>query len=149
MLPPRRNMMTKNIIPYDELGFRIYLINPEMHKLPDGTLVPSPNMKLLQDNVFKLLLEKKSRVTGNEVHFIRKYMYMTQNKFAEWLNLTNHSIVSQWESKDDKLTGMDYNTEVLMRLQMEAYLSKQIPAERFLTLKNMQTEQEPLYVDAA
>lgn len=141
--------MTKNIVPYDELGFRIYLINPEMYKLPDGTLVPSPNMKLLQDNVFKLLLEKRSRFTGNEVHFIRKHMYMTQKQFAEWLNLSNHSIVSQWEAKDDQLTGMDYNTEVLMRLQMEAYLSKQIPSERFLKLKNMQTEQEPLYVDAA
>ncbi len=141
--------MSKNIIPYDELGFRIYLIDPDMYELPDGTKVPSPNMKLLQDNVFKLLSEKRSRLTGNEVHFIRKYMYMTQKQFAEWLNLSNHSIVSQWETKENEVTWMDFNTEVLMRIQMELYISKQISPEKILSLKNLQIEQNPLYINAA
>jgi hypothetical protein len=56
--------MNKNIVAYDELGFRIYLINPDMYELPDGTKVPSPNMKILHDSVFTLLSEKRSRLTG-------------------------------------------------------------------------------------
>ncbi|APJ04108.1 helix-turn-helix domain-containing protein [Silvanigrella aquatica] len=141
--------MKNNIVPYDELGFRIYLINPDMYELPDGTKVPAPNMKILQDEVFKILCDKPFRLTGNELHFIRKYMHMTQQKFSELLNLSNHSIVSQWENKDDAVCGMDYNTEVLLRLSMEVYISNTISAEKLVKLKNMPNRSEPIYVRAA
>ncbi len=141
--------MKKNIVPYDELGFRIYLIDPDMYELPDGTKIPAPNMKILQDQVFKLLGEKHSRLTGNETHFIRKYMQMTQTKFAELLNLANHSIVSQWENKADALTGMDYNTEILLRFQMEFYISKNISADKLMKFKNMSEQSDPIYIQAA
>ncbi len=143
--------MKENIIPYDELGFRIYLVNPDMYELPDGRKIPSPNMKSLQDKVFKLLADKSCRLTGNEVHFIRKYMHMTQLKFADLLNLSNHSIVSQWEKKNDKLSGVDYNTEILLRLQMEVYVAttKSISFEKLNRLKNMSDVPEPLYIQAA
>jgi len=141
--------MKKKIVPYDELGFRVYLIDPDMHTLPDGTQIPAPNMRLLQDNVFKILCEKQSRFTGNEVHFIRKYMHMTQMKFATLLNLSNHSIVSQWENKDGVMSGMDYNTEILLRLQMEAYIYNTISLENLRKLGKLSKKSEKLYVKAA
>ena len=142
-------MKKNNIVPFDDLGFRIYLVNPDMYQLPDGTKIPSPNMKILQDKVFQMLFEKPSRLTGNEVHFIRKYMYMTQKKFSEWLNLSNHSVVSQWENKADEVTGMDINTEVLLRIQMQAFISKTVSSDKIMSLKNFKTQNEPFYIEAA
>lgn len=117
-------MKNKKAIPYDELGFRIFLINAPMLKLPDGSKCAAPNMKKLQEIVFRELAKKPNRLTGSQVRFIRKYMRMTQAEFASWLNMANHSVVSQWESKGDHLSGIDYNTEILLRLLMEAQISK-------------------------
>jgi DNA-binding transcriptional regulator YiaG len=114
----------KKAIPYDELGFRIFLLNAPMLTLPDGSKCVAPNMKKLQKTVFRELAKKPNRLSGSEVRFIRKYMRMTQGEFASWLNMANHSVVSQWESKGDHLSGIDYNTEILLRLLMEAQISK-------------------------
>ena len=118
--------MSKKLIPYDELGFRVLLLNPPMFKLPDGSKVPSPNMKKLQVAAFKALAKKQSKLSGDEVRFVRKYLHLTQVDFAKWLNMSNHSVVSQWEGREDHISGMDYNTEVLLRLQMEAQISKKL-----------------------
>ena len=117
-------MKNKKPIPYDELGFRIFLLNSPMLTLPDGSECPAPNMKKLQETAFRALAKKPNRLSGSEVRFIRKYLRMTQVEFASWLNMANHSVVSQWESKDEHLSGMDYNTEILLRLLMEARISK-------------------------
>ena len=116
--------MKRKIVPFDELGFRIFLINPPMMTLPDGTKIPAPNMKKLQLAAFKALAEKPSKLTGDEVRFVRKHLRMTQVDFAKWLNMSNHSVVSQWEGRAEHLSGMDYNTEVLLRLQMDGAISK-------------------------
>lgn len=115
--------MTRKPIPYDELGFRIYLVNAPMLTLPDGTKCPAPNMKRLQEAAFHSLAVKPSRLSGSEIRFIRKFLRMTQVDFASWLNMANHSVVSQWESKEEHLSGMDYNTEILLRLLMEARMT--------------------------
>lgn len=135
--------MSKKLIPYDELGFRILLLNPPMLKLPDGSKVPSPNMKKLQAAAFKALAEKLSKLSGDEVRFIRKYLRMTQVDFAKWLNMSNHSVVSQWEGREEHLSGMDYNTEVLLRLQMEGHLSKKstISVRRLERLRELSSEE--------
>jgi DNA-binding transcriptional regulator YiaG len=117
-------MKNKKAIPYDELGFRIFLLNAPMLTLPDGSKCPAPNMKKLQEIVFRELAKKPSRLTGSEIRFIRKHLRMTQCEFASWLNMANHSVVSQWESRGDHLSGIDYNTEILLRLLMEAQISK-------------------------
>ena len=117
-------MKNKKAIPYDELGFRIFLLNAPMLTLPDGSRCPAPNMKKLQEKAFSALAKKPSRLSGAEVRFIRKHMRLTQFEFANWLNMANHSVVSQWESKGELLSGMDYNTEILLRLLMETLISK-------------------------
>lgn len=138
--------MNKKPIPYDELGFRLFLINAPMLTLPDGSKCPAPNMKSLQETAFRALAEKPTRLSGSEVRFIRKHMRMTQVDFASWLNMANHSVVSQWESKGDHLSGMDYNTEILLRLLMEARLSKKssLPISKIENLRSLLAVEETI-----
>ena len=68
--------------------------------------------------MFKLLVVKPARLTGAEVRFIRKYLRLRQADLAEALNMANHTVVSQWESRGDEPAGMEYNTEVVLRLWM-------------------------------
>lgn len=133
-------------IPYDELGFRIFLLNTPMLTLPDGSKCPAPNMKALQETAFRALAEKPSRLSGSEIRFIRKHMRMTQVDFANWLNMANHSVVSQWESKGDHLSGMDYNTEILLRLMMEALISKKktLPLSKLENLRTLTSNEESI-----
>ena len=141
--------MSNKLFPYDELGFRIFLLNPPMIKLPDGSRIPSPNMKKLQQAAFKALAKKISKLTGDEIRFIRKYLRMTQIDFSKWLNMSNHSVVSQWEGRQQHLSGMDYNTEVLLRLQMEVHISKRttIPVKKFDELRALSSVEEVLTIN--
>ena len=139
--------MKNKLIPYDELGFRIFLLNPPFVSLPNGEKIPAPNMKVLQKLVFNALAEKMSRFTGNEVRFIRKYLRMTQVVFSELLNMSNHSVVSQWESKEDKVSGMDYNTEILLRLKMLSINVKFLPVSKMDEFKHLSGKSKPLQIE--
>ena len=107
-----------NIV-FKELGVPVLLVDVPVVEIR-GEQVPDVNLKALQDSVFTLLVTKPSRLTGAEVRFIRKHLRLRQADLAQVLNMANHSVVSQWESREDALTGMDYNTEVLLRLWMAA-----------------------------
>jgi DNA-binding transcriptional regulator YiaG len=143
--------MKKNLVPFDELGFRVFLIDPPFVTMPDGTRAPCPNMKKLQEAAFVGLVGKHSRLTGNEVRFLRKYLKKTQVEFAKWLNMANHSVISQWENREDDLSGMDYNTEVLLRLQAMAFIShrKSISVEAIDQMRGLSTKKETLELSAA
>jgi len=106
-----------------ELGFPILLIDPPMVTVRGETL-PDVNMKDLQETAFAMLIIKPSRLTGSEVGFIRAYQHLRQADFAAVLNMANHSVVSQWESRLDNPTGMDYNTEVVLRLWMAGRIGR-------------------------
>ena len=102
-----------------ELGFPILLVNPRMVEVR-GQQVPDVNLQELQEVVFRQLVVSPVRLTGAEVRFIRKYLRMRQADLAQVLNMANHSVVSQWESRGEDFTGMEYNTEVLLRVWMAA-----------------------------
>ena len=78
-----------------------------------------------------MLVGKPGRLSGSEVRFIRKYLRMRQADLAKVLNMANHSVVSQWESRGDEPAGMDYNTEVVLRIWMAARVGL---ADRLLDL---------------
>ena len=101
-------------VTFMELGFPIVLVDPPMKDVC-GERVPDVNMRDLQAAVFQLLIIKSARLTGAEVRFVRKYLRLRQVDLAGVLNMANHSVVSQWESREDDPAGMDYNTEVLLR----------------------------------
>jgi len=104
---------------FQELGFPILLVDPPMMNVR-GHQVPDVNMRDLQEAAFRLLVTSPARLTGAEVRFIRKYLGLKQAELAQVLNMANHSVVSQWESKGDEPTGTEYNTEVLLRVWMAA-----------------------------
>ena len=104
---------------FEELGFPIVLVDPPM-VTARGHEIPDVNLRDLQDAVFRLLIVKPARLAGAEVRFIRKHLRMRQADLASVLNMANHSVVSQWERKEDLPTGMEYNTEVLLRVWMAA-----------------------------
>lgn len=107
-----------NVI-YKELGFPVLLVDPPMVTVR-GHEVPDVNLRALQEAVFRLLVVKPARFTGAEVRFVRKYLRLRQVDLAEVLNRANHTVVSQWESRGDEPAGMDYNTEVVLRIWMAA-----------------------------
>ncbi len=141
-------MTTPNCYEYLELGFPIVLIDPPMVEVR-GERIPDVNLRDLQRVVFQQLITKPARLTGAEVRFIRKYKRLRQSELAEVLNKAGHSIVSQWEAREDEPTGMDYNTEVLLRLWMasQAGLSARLPDLIERDLKHLSQEsREPLHV---
>jgi DNA-binding transcriptional regulator YiaG len=108
--------MEENKIHWEALGFPVWLVGFKMKKVR-GNEVPDVNMKKIQGQAFKALILHQHRFTGSQVRFIRSYLRLTQNEFAREINV-NHSSVSIWESKGDDLTGMETNTELILRLYM-------------------------------
>jgi DNA-binding transcriptional regulator YiaG len=102
---------------FNELGFPILLIDPPMMEFR-GEVFPAPNMRDLQLAVFRMLVHKPTRLTGDELKFIRGHQRLRQADFAKVLHMANHSVVAQWEGKNERPTGMAYNTEVVLRIWM-------------------------------
>jgi uncharacterized protein YicC (UPF0701 family) len=136
-----------NVI-FKELGFPIVLIDPTMVTVR-GHKVPEVNLRALQEAVFRQLVFKPARLTGAEVRFIRKYLRLRQADLADVLNMANHTVVSQWESREDEPAGMEYNTEVVLRLYMATRAGEGAQIQELLEsrLKRLQTRQQtPLEV---
>lgn len=108
---------------YQGLGFPVILVGFDTKEVR-GIKVPDVNLNRLQKIAFEGLIVKPARLSGSEIAFIRSYMGYTQAQFAQLLNLANHSIVSIWEKKDLKGTGMDFNTEIFLRLNMARTIRK-------------------------
>ncbi len=123
-----------------ELGFPILLVDPPMVEVR-GQHLPDVNLRDLQEAVFHLLVLKPARLTGAEVRFIRKYLRLRQADLARVLNMANHSVVSQWESREDEPSGMEYNTEVLLRIWMAAKAGQ---GEQLLELLETRLKDLPL-----
>ncbi len=95
-------------------GFTVTLMNVPMIEVR-GEWVPNVNQKELQDRVFETLVLKPSRLTGNEVRFIRLFSKMTLTQFAERFDVT-HPAVLKWERAANFATGMSWTTEKDLRL---------------------------------
>lgn len=106
-----------------ELGFPVVLEDPPMVTVR-GESIPDVNLRELAEAVFARLITKPTRLTGAEVKFIRKHLRLRQLDLGRVLNMANHSVVSQWESHGDDAAGMDYNTEVLLRIWMAGKLGQ-------------------------
>ena len=109
-------MKHKNFI-WDGLGFPIVFIGFSTTKIGEEVF-PDIDMNVLQKKAFRLLITKKSRLTGNELKFIRFHLQRTQVELSRAINAASRSSFSQWEQKRDEQTGMDINTEIMIRLFM-------------------------------
>jgi len=95
-------------------GFPVTLLNVPLIFVR-GEWVPSMNQKELQSLVIQALAIKPSKLTGNEVRFIRLFNQMTLEQFSERFDVT-HPAVLKWERSNNDVTGMAWTTEKDIRL---------------------------------
>jgi DNA-binding transcriptional regulator YiaG len=108
--------MSSDRILWNGLGFPVVLVGFPLIEV-DGEQFPDVNMKELQEQAFLKLIAWPARLTGQQVRFARNYLRETQIEFAKQINVSTPS-VSQWEKKGVGPTGMDVNTEIVLRMHM-------------------------------
>lgn len=113
---------------YDGLGFPIQLENVEMVNY-EGRWHPKIDVQMIATEVIKKLAFQKTRLTGNQVKFIRSYFSMPLRQFGKEVVHESHTAVSKWEKKGNDSTCMNENTEQILRLfiieQTQAKTKKQ------------------------
>lgn len=77
--------------------------------------IPNIDYNKLALMVLQRLTFKSSRLTGNEIHFIRLHFEMTLQKFAKRF-CVSHPAVVKWEKRQNKATQMNWSTEKDIRL---------------------------------
>jgi hypothetical protein len=95
-------------------GFPITLFNVPMVKV-HGIWTPKINYNELALVVLRALAHKESRLTGDEVKFIRTYFELTLQMFAKRFCVT-HVAALKWEKAHNQLTAMSWTTEKDIRL---------------------------------
>lgn len=117
-------------IRYNGLGFPIDLIGVKTRDFR-GETIPDINHRELEDQVFKVLLWLSAHFSGAHLSFVRGYMRLSQKEFAAMLGLKTHTTISGWESKQNKVTGMQGTTEVIIRLIMAEFIKEDCFAQHF------------------
>lgn len=100
---------------YEGLGFPIELDEVEM-RLIDSEWCPIVDVQKVADAVIEKLAIQETRLTGNQVKFIRSYYSMPLREFGEKVVHESHMAVSKWEKRGDLSTNMNSNTEHELRL---------------------------------
>jgi transcriptional regulator with XRE-family HTH domain len=80
-----------------------------------GEWTPKVNYNELASLVLRNLSHKTSRLTGDEIKFIRTYFEMTLQEFAKRFCVT-HVAVLKWEKSKNSSTAMTWATEKDIRL---------------------------------
>src|SRR5579864_6768019 len=109
--------MTKKVMKtftYEGLGFPIELHDVEMVMI-DGEYAPKIDVRAIADDAIKSLVLQKTKLTGNQVKFIRTYFSASLRDFGKIVN-ESHMAVKKWENFKDKSTNMDPNIETRIRL---------------------------------
>lgn len=86
----------KKTFVYEAFGFPIKLVNVPMKKVV-GEWVIDVDFHALEKMVLRLLIHKRTPLTGAELRFIRKYLGLTTTEFGKLLGVT-HVAVVKWES---------------------------------------------------
>lgn len=130
-------------------GFPIRLLNVPMVKLR-GEWTPKINYNELALEVLRALAHKESRLTGNEIKFIRTHFEMTLQEFAKRFCVT-HVGVMKWEKALNKPTAMSWSAEKDIRLFVLTRLAAK--AQELASLYDdlqaiPEGKSEPIHLDA-
>lgn len=106
----------------ESLGFPVVLINAPMIKTT-GQWCLNINYNAYQTAVLKILAHQSSRLSGNQVAFVRKFFVMTIRSFAGRFGV-KHPAVLNWERKGHASTEMSWSTEKDIRLFIVDILEK-------------------------
>ncbi len=137
---------------YTDLGVPIKLVNAPMKKM-GGKWVIDLDMELLQRVVLEAMIHKPSLLSGSEIRYIRKYMYLSMEEFGKIFGVS-HASVSKWEHSKNGITP---SSDVYIRLHIMEYLKvkdvefRKLYRELDLAIlaKGKKVELLPLVIDAA
>ena len=115
--------MDKNFEVYEALGFPIIIENPRYIEFA-GEKVLDVNPKKIMAAAFKAVIKKSARLSGSEVKFLRGYMQLSQEEFAKLIGV-ERSLISKWQDKKGKFTGMNIPTETTLRVRCLMFLNKE------------------------
>ena len=115
-----------------------------------GHWTPKVNYNELATVVLRALAHKESRLTGNEIKFIRTHFEMTLQEFAKRF-CVSHVGVMKWEKTKNHATAMNWMTEKDIRLFVLTRLAAK--AKEFAKLyEELQAlpagKSEPIHLDA-
>lgn len=99
---------------YEGLGFPIELNHVEMIFV-HGEFVPKIDVKSVANKAIKDLILQKTKLTGNQIKFIRSYFLFSLRDFSEVVN-ESHAAVRKWENFNNQPTNMDPNIEKTIRI---------------------------------
>jgi DNA-binding transcriptional regulator YiaG len=99
------------------LGFPITLIKAPMKKIL-GEWIVDIDMEELQRVVLRALIYKSTRLTKDELRFIRKFLFMTTTAFGEILGVS-HVAVLKWEKGQRRVSA---SIELCIRLYILDHL---------------------------
>ncbi len=99
---------------YHGAGYEVTLRDVPMIRI-DGEWVLNINPNNVDRLIFNDLPHSESRLTGNQVRFIREFSDMTYVAFAERFGVS-HPAVKKWENAEDQPTNMAWSTEKDIRL---------------------------------
>lgn len=101
---------------YKGLGFPICIRNPQFSKVR-GELVFKVDIEKISKIAFKLLAIKPSRLTGDEIKFVRIYLNLSRTAFGGIFKLS-HTAVSKWEKVGEEFAPISPSQEIVLRLSM-------------------------------
>jgi DNA-binding transcriptional regulator YiaG len=102
---------------WDGFGFPIALIGARWKTSSTGYTVLDIDVQSLGEAVCQTLLLHPTILTGQQVIFLRKHFEMTLAEFGKLVK-KSHACVKHWEDKGAEATGMDANTELILRLRL-------------------------------
>lgn len=102
---------------YKDLGLPVKLVNAPMKKV-SGEWVIDLDMELLQRVVLEAVIHKPSLLSGLEIRYIRKYMYLSLEEFGTIFGVS-HAAVSKWENARN---GISPALDICIRLYVMEYL---------------------------
>jgi DNA-binding transcriptional regulator YiaG len=123
------NTKVKKTYIYEGLGFPIELHNVEINQIR-GEFIPKINIEAIADDAIKDLIWQKTKLSGNQIKFVRNYFSHSLRQFANIVN-ESHVAVKKWETFKNKPTTMDPNIEKTIRVYIyEKVCIKNIVDER-------------------
>lgn len=105
---------------YHGLGFPIVLRNVPMIELR-GIWTPDIDFNILQKVMLLTLAHHPADLTGNQIHFIRVWIGVTQTEFGKLLGVT-HAAVAKWEKTKNNPSKMSLSTQRELRLYLLDHL---------------------------
>lgn len=111
--------MKKRIIKrfeYSLAGFPVAVENVEVVKTQEGEF-PLLDYEELDRRILVALATKKTKLTGNQVRFIRHAFELSLREFSKLFRFTAPSVL-KWEQRCNESTSMEWPSELLLRTEV-------------------------------